>query len=86
MLSRFFLTKDGTFVVGQSPNVSIIVFVILKIASLISHGSVSHGLNIAAGIALIIWSGLEITSGVNLFRRLLGGVCLILGIFSLQAH
>ena len=86
MLSRLFLTKDGKFVVGQSPNISIIAFAVLKISALASHGSVSHGLNIAAGIALIIWSGLEITSGVNLFRRLLGGVCFILGIFSLGAH
>ena len=83
MLSRLFLTKDGKFVVGQRPNISIIVFVVLKIAASFFHGNLSHGLNVAAGIALIIWSGLEITTGVNLFRRLLGGTCLVLGILSL---
>ena len=75
---HFFKDKHGEVVIGQKPNGPIVVWavtfgisflplpeVVAQIIALISFG------------ALFTWCWLELTSGVNYFRRLLGMIVLV---------
>ena len=77
LLSRIFTTAEGTIVIGQYPNWELFAYVVLKIVSLIVPGPYNRYAADAAAVAIIAWSVLEIYSGVNPFRRLLGAAVLI---------
>ncbi|MDL2363338.1 MAG: hypothetical protein QFB86_03080 [Patescibacteria group bacterium] len=67
----------------QMPNAPLIAWIILKVASLLTDGPLSKYISIAAAIVLAIWAVLELKSGVNYFRRILGAVVLLLTLISL---
>ena len=86
-LRRLCTTNEGTLVVGQAPNGPALVATMLSVLSLIPLGPFRLWIARAAAIAWIYWSGLEIFSGVNTFRRILGGAVLLfvlLGLFRLR--
>ena len=79
-LRRIGTTKDGRVVFYQSPNGPVLVATGLSVLAFVA-GFLNAGAGLwigrAASIAWMYWSALEITTGVNTFRRLLGGAVLI---------
>lgn len=75
MVSWLFRSRStGRITVAQSPNPSLIVFLILAAARWMfaPSGSVGTVLDVAAGGALAWWSINELIRGVNPFRRIIG--------------
>jgi hypothetical protein len=79
----FFKDKQGDYVIGQWPNKPLLVALGLyalryypnTITQNISHWGVS--------IVLIYWAYLEIASGVNSWRKLLGSIVMLSSITNL---
>ena len=75
---RFFRDANGEIVIGQMPNLPIIVWLLASLAKVVyPTGKINLGLDIVATSSLFVWSIGEITQGVNYFRRSLGLVTLI---------
>lgn len=69
----FIRGKDGHVHIFQIPNVPIIGWFVLMLASNITPaGSVRAGISNLSLAFLAIWSYLEITKGASHFRRILG--------------
>jgi hypothetical protein len=75
--------KKGNVVIWQSLNRWLIGWAVLTTVSLFFNGKTADVFSGAASVSLIVWSVLEVTKGVNYFRRALGLVVLILSIASL---
>ncbi|MEI6237569.1 MAG: hypothetical protein WCP03_03150 [Candidatus Saccharibacteria bacterium] len=83
IISSFFKDKDGHFVVTQPPNIPIVGwFTFMLLAHLFSASHLRDALGFISMAFLFTWAYLEITQGVNYFRRLLGLVVLIVIIIS----
>jgi len=75
---KLFLDKNGRFVVAQFPNVPIIIWLTTVILNKFVHAQPANTvLSIIGTVFLTVWALLEIYSGVNLFRKLLGSVVLL---------
>jgi hypothetical protein len=75
---RFFRAANGEIVIGQMPNLPIIVWIIASFTKIAyPTGKINLGLDILASSSLLIWSLQELAQGVNYFRRSLGLVVLI---------
>ena len=73
MLRNIFKDKNGRIVIAQKPNLPIIVWFVSFVASYLPfRDSVISFLALFSFGVLFTWAWLEIFSGVNLFRRLLG--------------
>lgn len=73
-----FKTKDGKYVIGQKPNFPLIIGVISWVLNkLFSNNDTTIFASIST-LAFIIWALLEIIFGVNLFRRIVGIIVLII--------
>lgn len=78
---RFFSDKNGTIVIGQFPNLPILIWgVTIVLRYFDSNASYTTLLNIVGTLALAIWAFLELVSGVNMFRKLLG-LCVLSYVF-----
>lgn len=80
-VQRFFQDKHGNVVIGQAPNVPIIAWAVLMVENLFMH---NPHISMLASTVLFAWAYLEITEGVNNFRKTLGAVVLVgvvVGIF-----
>lgn len=76
-MSRDYKIRGHT--VGQSPNRALwIALVALVVSLLVGGGAVNDLARIVLYLALAVWAYKELVSGVNLFRRVLGGVVLVL--------
>lgn len=83
IFKKLFLDKNGRIVVAQFPNVPITIWFLGLLISTIFPGlSYINFVNIIATSSLIIWTALEIYSGVNLFRKILGIAVLIILLIS----
>lgn len=76
VVNLFFADKSGKLVFGQIPNAPIIVWGVFTIISLFADGDLSDLAGWIAKTGLILWAILEIYSGVNLFRKILGATVL----------
>ncbi len=76
-LRHFFTDKNGNVVIAQRPNLPIIIWLITSILRHTTAGS-SYvvALEVIGTSALAIWAFLELVSGVNTFRKLLGLIVL----------
>lgn len=75
---KFWHDKNGKFVVWQKPNLFLWIWIVATVMSIIMNtNAVERFMVFIGGIAIIIWSIMEIYSGVNYFRRLLG-VCVLM--------
>ena len=81
-----FITKDGKVVIGQLPNLPIILWLVsLIINNFVKDYKINWVISLVGTISLVYWAILEITRGVNGFRRLLGlGVITFIFILSLS--
>ena len=78
LIDFFFKTSDGTYVFGQTPNPPIMIagfFWLLDKSSLFDPSILPRQ---GFQAALIYWAALEVLTGVNRFRKLLGLVVLSL--------
>lgn len=66
----------GKIVIGQFPNVPLIVWLVATLLSALTTGTASDVLGYAATLALVVWAGDELLRGVNPFRRILGATVL----------
>ena len=83
LFDRLFRDGTGEIVIGQPPNLPILIWVSATLLKLVfKTGQVKIGLDLLAFSSLLYWSFLEITQGVNFFRRDLGVVVLIAVIIS----
>lgn len=78
-LRRFFQDKSGNIVVGQRPNIFISLWAIGSIAQLTIFKNATWLSFITTG-TLLIWAGLEITSGASPFRRVMGAVVAVVAV------
>jgi hypothetical protein len=80
---RTWKDRDGKVVMWQTPNAWLISWAGFTAVSLFFSGRVSDVFSWIASAALIIWSLLEIFSGVNYYRRVLGLAVLAYAVASL---
>ena len=70
---NMFKDSSGKIIIIQKPNLPLIVWFVSVIASYLPlHDSLTAFFSLISFGALFTWTWLEIFSGVNLFRRLLG--------------
>ena len=79
---RIWRDREGHIVIWQWPNVWLIGWAVLTVISLLLNGTPASVVSWIATVLLGIWSLLELTRGVNYFRRVLGLVVLIFVIAS----
>ena len=72
---KFWRDEYGRDVIWQRPNAFLITWFVCTVSKWFLHYKI---LGWIATIAIIVWAVLEIYSGVNRFRRLLGVLVLIL--------
>jgi hypothetical protein len=78
LIKWLFITKDGKVVIGQFPNIPIIIWLVsLIINYLVNNDKISLVVSLVGTLSLVYWAILEITKGVNGLRRLLGLVILL---------
>jgi len=76
-LESFFKDKNGRVVLWQPPNALLYGWIISRALLLpFSDGAMGSALRYVSTALLIVWACLELTKGVNYFRRLLGMVVL----------
>jgi ABC-type uncharacterized transport system permease subunit len=77
-LDNFFRDSNGQIVIGQPPNLPILIWGGASLLQLIfKTGQINFGLDLLATGSLLIWAILELLQGVNYFRRSLGLIVLI---------
>ncbi|MCA9349513.1 hypothetical protein KC853_00520 [Candidatus Saccharibacteria bacterium] len=78
LVDKCFRDSQGRIVVAQPANLPLKIWFYFGLASLIlSRFSISYYLGLIRDISLIYWAYLEIRYGVNLWRRFLGLIVLI---------
>jgi hypothetical protein len=83
LFERLFRDSTGEIIIGQLPNLPILIWGSATLLKLVfKTGQVKLGLDLLAFSSLLYWSFLEITQGVNYFRRDLGTIVLIALIIS----
>ncbi len=80
---KFWRDKHGREVIWQSPNKWLgLWFVTMVLNWFLLRGLVEKVIGTISLIALIIWAWLELTKGVNYFRRVVGLLVLLILIVS----
>lgn len=80
---RLFKTQNGNYVYGQFPNFPLLAWFGFKIISLTGFlSSYKSGFESLSTAFLFVWAYLELSQGVNLFRKLLGLIVLGIIVFS----
>lgn len=75
LIEKLLKDKNGRIVLIQKPNIYIWIWLgLYLIAKIIDDKETKTGLQIAGNIILLYWAWLEVSQGVNYFRRLLGAV------------
>ena len=72
-----FQDETGKYVVGQAPNVLVYIAVVAMFGRYITSGVVSEYFDLLFFGAAFAWSYLEIRFGESMFRRIVGGVVLV---------
>ncbi|MEY9929829.1 hypothetical protein ABH926_004469 [Catenulispora sp. GP43] len=72
----FWRDADGKVVIAQAPNIPLIGWLVFAALAWISGGHWRSGAGFVSSAFLFTWAYLELTQGVNYFRRLLGLVVL----------
>lgn len=78
-VARFFTNSDtGKLAVVQWPNLPLSIFLAATGVRFLSHpeGTAGTAVTVVGGVAILVWSLLEITRGDSPFRRVLGAAVL----------
>ncbi len=78
----------GRIVIAQLPNLSLGIFLVAAVALRVldPSGGLRTGLVVVRTAALVWWAVDELARGVNPWRRILGGVVLVLTLVGLAAR
>lgn len=81
-IDRCFKNKEGRITLFQAPNIPLILWLVSTTLSKLAteHSTAQHLFSTVAFGSLFTWAWLEIFGGVNYFRRVLGGMILILAV------
>ena len=82
LLDKIFKDKDGNIIIGQSPNLPIIIWLVALTLTKISDGRLSDLFSYISFGALFTWAYLEIFEGTNYFRRFLGVAVMVFTLYS----
>lgn len=84
MLKSFFTNRSGKVVLGERPNIPIIIWLVATLLKAIinSTSALYRYIDSVGFIAIVIWALMEILQGNSPFRRVLGGVVLGITIYS----
>jgi hypothetical protein len=78
LFDRAFRDSKGNIVLGQMPNLPLLVWMTTTLLQLVfTSGKVHTGLDLVAFGSLFTWAWQELFQGVNYFRRALGLVVLV---------
>ena len=78
-----FKDKDGHVVILSWPNIPLIGWMVFKVLAIaVTSGRIHSGSEALSMALLYTWAYMEITSGVNYFRRLLGLVVVVVLVMS----
>jgi hypothetical protein len=78
IFDHIFRNKKGTVVIWQFPNAPLWGWIVASVAAMIiKHGREHAGLHLLAQAFLFAWAYLELRSGESIFRKVLGGLLLI---------
>jgi len=84
---HFFKDKTGRIVIWQTPNIPAYGWAAFKILSLLSTDHrLQVGFDGLSNAWLFTWAFLEITQGVNYFRKLLGAIMLLILVIGFFTH
>jgi hypothetical protein len=84
LLDKTFRDSEGNIVIAQPPNLPLLVGVTATFLKLIvKSGNIHTGLDAIGFGFLFTWAWLELSEGVNYFRRALGGLVLV-GLIALR--
>lgn len=76
--NQVFRDDEGKIVLGQPPNLPIIVWITATLLKMIfATGRINTGLEVIAFGTLFTWAWEELFQGVNYFRRALGFIVII---------
>lgn len=79
LFSKLFKDDRGKIVIGQRPNLPLIVwFVAMVLGWVITGGVLAKLFSVVGFGSIFTWAYLEIFQGVNYFRRILGVVVMAL--------
>ena len=82
-MQPLFKSPSGKIIIAQKPNAPLIIwFVFLLAEKLPVSVELAEVFGLLSYSAIFAWAWLEITEGVNLFRRILGATIMIYGIMS----
>lgn len=80
---KFWRDKHGRDVIWQRPNIFLATwFLATAITWFIPFGTTERVLGIISFVAIVIWAWLEITKGVNNFRRTIGVLVLVMAVIN----
>lgn len=75
---NFFKDAYGHIVIVQLPNITLCAWFLFKLISIIlTKGQVKTGFELLSMAFLFTWAYIEMTKGVNYFRKLLGLIVII---------
>lgn len=79
LIDRLFHDKTGSYVIGQPPNIPVVLAVIALIGTYVAQNNsmLERFFELFAFGSVFLWTYLEIMYGESLFRRVLGVVVLI---------
>jgi len=78
MNKSFFTDNTGRVVLWQSPNLPLYGWILFKLAALVPAAGVEkRGFEQLSMAFLFIWAYLELTKGINNFRKVLGLIVLL---------
>ncbi len=75
LIDRLFRNSEGSIVLWQMPNIWLWLWILATLANyIVSEGLLTLLLQALSMASIIIWSFLEIYSGVTPFRRIIGSI------------
>lgn len=81
-MQSIFKTKEGTVVIGQTPNLILWIWIVCTAASYLPLPQTLLNLtDVVAFGSIFTWAWLEITEGVCTWRRMLGAVVLVIAVW-----
>ena len=77
--------QTGRIVVAQWPNIPLLIFLVASVAKRLVHprGGLGAAWTVVVVASLLWWAVDEVLRGVNPFRRIVGGVVIVLTVVGL---
>jgi hypothetical protein len=87
VLDKLLKDKQGRIVIAQLPNLPLFIFILSSLLLMAYRkGTPGYLFKVVSFGSLFTWCWLEIFNGTNYFRRILGGVVLVMSIISAIAY